>query len=63
MTSLVEHYHCLKVRVRSNEDTLVTPVLYVRSDPPPRHGRPEDAFFFYPVTPGVSIIHQGLTTM
>lgn len=46
VTSLVGHLHCLWLKVESNEDSLTNPVLYVRSDPPARSSRVEDAFFF-----------------
>ncbi len=46
VTTLVEHMHCLWVKVESHEDALTNPMLTVGSDPPPGSGRPEDALFF-----------------
>lgn len=44
--TLVGHMHCLWVRIESNTDRLGTPMLYVRSDPPPPTASAEDALFF-----------------
>jgi hypothetical protein len=43
---LVGHMQRLWVRVESHADRLGTPMLYVRSDPPPPTTRAEDALFF-----------------
>ena len=54
ISSLVEHMHRVLLRIESNEDALAGPILYIRSDPPCKSARPEEAFFFHVPEEGVS---------
>lgn len=46
VAALVEGMQLLVLQVQSHEDLVDSPKLFVRTDPPPRSSRPDDAFFF-----------------